>query len=665
MRLRLLQRLPFMTLLVWFVGTVVGIVSGQTFAVAGNGSDVAAKTARVSKSAKVAKPNIVFILADDLGWGELGCYGQEKILTPSIDGLAKQGMRFTQHYTGAPVCAPARCVLMTGKHLGHAEIRGNRDSGNGRIYPGQFPITTDALTIAEVLKTAGYTTGAFGKWGLGPSNTTGSPMKQGFDRFYGYNGQRNAHSYYPPFLDSDEKEVRINSYPIPGHDKKPDGEVVADDYRAKNYAPDLILKEAVRFIDKNKNKPFFLYLPFVEPHVAMQPPQEWVDKYPKEWDEENGEYRGQNGYLPHPRPRAGYAAMISDLDEHVGTILARLKHHGLDENTIVIFTSDNGPTHGGKDPKHHIGGAACTFFRSTGGLRGFKGSCYEGGIRVPCIVRWPGKVEPGSETTVPSYFPDWFPTLAKVAGAEIPASTESDGIDLTGVVQGKPVERKKPMIWDFNGYGGITAVRSGKWKTVRTSVKRSKKKTPAWELYDLDKDPTESNDLASEFPDVVLEMEKAFLENRTVNENFPVPLYDKLQPDQEPSSGKKQSAKPFSQNSLAWKLWSGKLFSDYQKTARRRTLLMEMRTAQVASKMYKLNVGSYPTSIDQLFKQPEGMSRVVWGGPYLARPMPSDPWGQKLILFENNSDQIIVISKGPDQKQSTADDIVFGGVFKR
>ena len=247
-------------------------------------------------------PNLVFILADDLGYGELGCYGQQKIRTPNLDQLATDGVRFTQHYTGAPVCAPARCVLMTGRHLGHAEIRGNRDSGNGRVFPGQWPITAEALTIAEVLKSAGYTTGAFGKWGLGPSNTTGSPMKQGFDRYYGYNCQRNAHSYYPPFLDSNEKEVRINRFPVPGHFRQPEGEVTADRFRGENYAPDLILKEALKFIDQNKKRPFFLYLPFVEPHVAMQPPQEWLDQYPAEWDQEHGEYRGQNGYLPHPRP---------------------------------------------------------------------------------------------------------------------------------------------------------------------------------------------------------------------------------------------------------------------------------------------------------------------------------------------------------------------------
>lgn len=472
-----------------------------------------------------AKPNIVFILADDLGYGELGCYGQEKIRTPNIDQLATQGLRFTQHYTGAPVCAPARCVLMTGQHLGHAEIRGNRDSGNGRIYPGQWPISDEVVTIAEVLKQSGYVNGAFGKWGLGPSNTTGSPMKQGFDRYYGYNCQRNAHSYYPPFLDSDEKEVRINRYPIPGHDRKPEGAVTSDEFRAENYAPDLILKEALKFIDQNKSKPFFLYLPFVEPHVAMQPPQKWLDQYPEQWDQEHGSYRGQNGYLPHPRPRAAYASMISDLDEHVGTIVKRLEKHGLSENTIVIFTSDNGPTHGGRDPNFHIGGAACKFFNSNDGLKGYKGSCYEGGIRIPCIVRWPGRVTPGTTTDLPSYFPDWFPTLTTIAGGQLPSSQRLDGLDLTSLLQGKDApERTEPMIWDFRGYRGIVAIRDGQWKAVRRNL--TTKKPGNWELYNLADDRNETNDLASTHPEIVQRLEKSYRDSRTVEPDFPNPVYD-------------------------------------------------------------------------------------------------------------------------------------------
>ncbi|MEM0897775.1 MAG: arylsulfatase [Verrucomicrobiota bacterium] len=472
-----------------------------------------------------ANPNIVFFLADDLGWGELGCYGQEKIKTPNIDRLASQGMRFSRHYTGAPVCAPARCVLMTGKHLGHAEIRDNGRSGNGREFPGQRPISAEAVTIAEVLQDAGYATGGFGKWGLGPTDSSGSPIRQGFDRFYGYNCQRNAHSFYPPFLDDDEGEEAINENPIPGHLKKPEGDVRAEDYRADTYAPDRILEEAVKFLDENKDEPFFLYCPFVEPHVAMHPPQEWVDEYPEAWDDENGVYRGQNGYLPHPRPRAGYAAMISDLDEHVGTILRRLEEHGLVDSTIVIFTSDNGTTHGGKDPQFGVGGVDAAFFASTAGLRGFKGSVYEGGIRVPCIVRWPGRIEANSTTEVPSYFPDWFPTLCEAAGVTSPE--ELDGEDLTAVLrQEGDFSRRKPMIWEFHGYGGQIAVMDGDWKAVRQSVKRRNQDPGPWELYHLGRDREESKDLSGTQSVELKRLIKAFTMDRSPGLNDPLPLYD-------------------------------------------------------------------------------------------------------------------------------------------
>ena len=468
--------------------------------------------------------NIVFILADDLGWGELGCYGQKKIKTPNIDRLASEGVRFLRHYTGAPVCAPARCVLMTGRHLGHAEIRNNGDSGNGKPFPGQWPISAKAITIAEALKEKGYATGGFGKWGLGPTDTSGSPIRQGFDRFYGYNCQRNAHSFFPPFLDDDEGIDPINSHPIRGHLRKPEGEILADDYRAKTYAPDRILEEALKFIDAHRKGPFFLYCPFVEPHVAMHPPAEWVDRYPKEWDTEKGPYRGQNGYLPHPRPRAGYAAMISDLDEHVGAILERLEKHDLVENTIVIFTSDNGTTHRSRDPNFGVGGVDADFFNSTAGLRGFKGSVYEGGMRVPCIVRWPGLTRPGTTDNTPCYFPDWFPSLCDVAGAPHPDSLDGDSllplIRNTGKL--KPFHRRKPMIWEFHGYRGQLAVMEGKWKAVRQNV-RTKKPGP-WELYDLDQDPAEATNLAQKHPAVLRRLEKAFLADRTVSARYPLKL---------------------------------------------------------------------------------------------------------------------------------------------
>lgn len=476
-------------------------------------------------SGNPSRPNIVFILADDLGYGELGCYGQKKIRTPNIDQLASEGMKFSQHYTGAPVCAPARCTLLTGQNLAHAEIRGNRDSGNGRIFPGQLPITDNIVTIAETLKQAGYTTGAFGKWGLGPSNTSGSPMKQGFDRYFGYNCQRNAHSFFPTFLDSNEREQRINKGLIYGHQRKPEGKVVADDYRLENYAPDVILAEALKFVDKNKKKPFFLYLPFVEPHVSMHPPQEWIDRYPEEWDEEKGAYRGQNGYLPHPRPRAAYAAMISDLDEHVGTVMAKLDQHGIADNTLIVFTSDNGTTHGGRDPKFHIGGVDAEFFNSTAGLKGWKGSVDEGGIRVPCVVKWPGQVAAGSNCDVPSYFPDWFPTLAAIAEAELPAGQHLDGANLLDALKGQPtVVRDNLMIWDFHGYGGLLAIRDGKWKAVRRNLLR---KPSAWELYDLDADVSETNNLAADHSEIVERLEAAYLKTRTAEPDFPLPLYDR------------------------------------------------------------------------------------------------------------------------------------------
>ena len=486
---------------------------------------------------QAAPPNLVFILADDLGYGEAGCYGQAKIRTPHLDQLARDGLRFTRHYAGAPVCAPSRCVLLTGRHLGHAEIRNNRDSGNGKKFPGQFPLTEEALTIAEALKKAGYATGGFGKWGLGPTDTTGSPLRQGFDRFYGYNCQRNAHSYYPPFLDDDHGIEEINATPVPGHRRQTEGEVTAEAYRADTYAPDRILEEALAFLDRfgpagkeggakaaaPGKGPFFLYLPFVEPHVAMQPPQEWVDRYPEEWDRDNGPYRGGSGYLPHPRPRAGYAAMISDLDEHVGAILKKLDDLGLRENTVVIFTSDNGTTHGGRNPRFGVGGVDSKFFNSTAGLRGFKGSVHEGGLRVPTIMRWPGVIAPGSTTDLPSYFPDWFPTLCTLAGTEAPSAL--DGMDLTPLLRGAtPPERKKPMVWEFHGYGGQLAVMDGPWKAVRTGALR--KKPGAWELYHLGNDPGEQHDLAAKHPDILQGLRDAYRADRSPNPNFPFPLLD-------------------------------------------------------------------------------------------------------------------------------------------
>ncbi|WP_414664928.1 arylsulfatase [Horticoccus sp. 23ND18S-11] len=466
--------------------------------------------------------NVVFILADDLGWGELGSYGQKKIPTPHLDKLAAQGMRFTRHYSGAPVCAPSRCVLMTGKHLGHAEVRGNQQAKVRfpQFTEGQYPISADVRTLAQAFRDAGYATGAMGKWGLGPVGSTGDPNRKGFDLFFGYNCQAVAHSFYPEYLWRNAEKVTINRRAIPGHAKQPQGEVKAETWIGETYAPTLIMAEAEAFIARNGRRPFFLYLPFTEPHVALHPPQASVDKFPADWDREV--YRGQAGYLPHPRPRAAYAAMIADLDDHVGRVLAALDRAGVAERTLVIFTSDNGATHPGPTTTpFHIGGADPVFFNSTAGLRGYKGSVYEGGIRVPMIARLPGRIAAGAVNDTPGYFADWFPTLCEAAGLTKPAGLDGESLwpVLTG---GKAGARAKPMLWVFPEYGGQVAVRLGDFKVVRQGLKT---KTPgAWEVYDLATDAAEKSDLAASRADLVRQAEDLLRREVAENAVFPLPI---------------------------------------------------------------------------------------------------------------------------------------------
>lgn len=468
------------------------------------------------------RPNIVFMLADDLGWGEVGCYGQEKIPTPHLDRLASQGMRFTRHYSGAPVCAPSRCVLMTGKHLGHAEVRGNLTAK--KVLPqfdeGQWPLTEQAVTFPQLFQKAGYATGAMGKWGLGPVGSTGEPGRKGFDLFFGYNCQGVAHSYYPPHLWRNSEKVTINEHPIPGHAKQPEGEVKMEDWIGEKYAPDLMMAEAEQFIAANKARPFLLYLPFIEPHVAMHPPRERVEKFPAEWDTEV--YRGGNGYLPHPRPRAGYAAMIADLDGHVGRVLAALDQAGVAERTLVVFSSDNGTTHERPaEPKFHVGGADAVFFNSTAGLRGYKGSVYEGGIRVPTIVRFPGRIPAGAVNGTPGYFADWFPTLCEAAGIQPPAGFDGESL-WAALTSGKSGPRAKPMVWVFPEYGGQVAVQIGDYKLVRQNLK-SKSPGP-WEVYDLATDIGESKDLASQKADLIAQAEEILRREVAENSRFPLAI---------------------------------------------------------------------------------------------------------------------------------------------
>jgi arylsulfatase len=444
-----------------------------------------------------ARPNVILIVADDLGYAELGCYGQKKIRTPHIDRLAGEGMRFTQFYSGAPVCAPSRCVLMTGKHSGHATIRTNSE-----VQPeGQCPIRDEDVTIAELLKARGYATGAAGKWGLGPVGSTGDPNRQGFDLFFGYNCQRHAHNHYPAFLRRNDQVVNLE-----GNDGGATG---------RHYSHDLMEAEALKFIRENRERPFFLYLPFIIPHVALQVPEDSLAEYRGKW--EDPPYVGGRGYLPHPHPRAAYAAMVTRMDRSVGRILDLLKTLALDENTIVLFTSDNGPTHGG------VGGSDSAFFESAGHFRGLKGSVYEGGIRVPLIARWSGGIRAGAVSDHPSAFWDVLPTLCELAGAQAPS--DADGLSLASTLLGRGEQKRHPYLyWEFPSYGGQQAVRLGDWKGVRQQMTRGRLEI---ELYDLKNDPGEKIDVAARHPEVVARIERIMRDGRTPSELFPLPGLDR------------------------------------------------------------------------------------------------------------------------------------------
>lgn len=451
-------------------------------------------------------PNIVFILADDLGYGELGCYGQKWIKTPHIDRLAAEGVRFTQHYSGAPVCAPARCVLMTGKHTGHAYKRNNGDPQGlsalrdryGWEFPGQHPIPDSEITIAELLKARGYATLAAGKWGLGHVGTTGDPNRQGFDLFYGFNCQRHAHNHYPRFLwRNDQKEV------LPGNDRTLHGET---------YSQDKFTEVALEFIRQHKDEPFFVYLPFAIPHLSIQVPEESLAEYRGKIPEADYKHRG---YLKHPAPRAGYAAMVSHMDRDIGKIMALLKELNLDENTLVIFTSDNGPTY------DRLGGSDSEFFNSARDLRGMKGSAYEGGIRVPWVARWPGKIAAGRESDHVSAFYDMLPTLCDVSGATAPR--DIDGISVLPTLLDQEQPQHEYLYWEFPAYGGQQAVRMGDWKGIRQKMFQGNLEI---ELYNLATDRGESQNVAADHPQIVAKMAAAMQAAHVPSQRYPFPAID-------------------------------------------------------------------------------------------------------------------------------------------
>jgi arylsulfatase A len=440
------------------------------------------------------RPNVVFILADDLGYADLGCYGQRKIHTPNIDRLAAEGMRLSQHYSGSPVCAPSRCTLMTGYHSGHGQIRDNKQVGGdegwtlGSTIGGQWPLAEDTFTVGHLFQKAGYATGAFGKWGLGRVGTSGDPQKQGFDHFFGYICQRQAHTYYPNHLWRDGQIFWI-----------PENKNGAE----RVYSHDLIAQEALNFIRANQDRPFFLYVPFTIPHVALQVPADSLAEY-RDLGPDPA-YDGKRGYVAHPRPRACYAGMVTRMDRAVGRITSLLRELGLADNTLVIFTSDNGPTFaGGSDP---------AFFESAGPLRGLKQSVYEGGIRVPFIARWPGRIKPASESDHISAFWDFLPTCADLLGVDPPQGL--DGLSLLPTLLGRPGQQKQHeyLYWELTGQ---QAVRMGDWKALRL---KPKQKT---QLFDLRADLGEKNDVADRHPDIVARAEQIFTSGRTDSKIFPL-----------------------------------------------------------------------------------------------------------------------------------------------
>ena len=448
---------------------------------------------------KTTKPNIIYIYADDLGYAELGCYGQQKIKTPHLDQLAKEGMKFTQHYTSAPVCAPARCMLMTGKHSGHSYIRGNYELGGFQdsTEGGQMPLPEGTFTVAKMMKQAGYVTGAIGKWGLGMSNSTGDPNKQGFDYFYGYLCQKQAHNFYPTHLWLNGKWDSLNNPLILVHTPlaKDAPNSAFDYFKGKDYSLDKMVDKTKGFIKQNKDKPFFLYLPYTGPHVSLQAPDAAVKEYIGQFDE--SPYRGEKGYASTLYPKSTYAAMITYMDKQIGQILKLLKELNLDENTIVMFSSDNGTT-------FDVGGVEAKYFNSVGGLRGLKQDLYEGGIKEPFIVRWPNKIKTGQVTEHISVQYDLMATLADLLKLKIP---KNDGISYLPTLLGKSqMQQKRPyLFFEFPEKGGQIAIRMGDFKGVKSGMKKNK--NAPWEIYNLKTDVNEMTDVAAQNPALAKQFE--------------------------------------------------------------------------------------------------------------------------------------------------------------
>jgi arylsulfatase A-like enzyme len=428
------------------------------------------------------KPNIIYILADDAGIADFGCYGGTKINTPFVDQLAKEGLKFTQHYSGSTVCAPSRSCLMTGQHTGHTTVRGNK----------KIPLTAEDVTVAQIMKKAGYITACIGKWGLGENESSGQPNKKGFDFFYGYLNQGRAHRYYPDYLwRNDQKEYFPNNPTQRTH-----------------YCHDLFTQEALEFIKQNKEKPFFLYLPYTIPHVDLDVPEDSMKPYYGKFGQETA-FKG-NGYRGHPTPRACFAGMVSRMDRDIGQIMDLIKKLDLEKDTLIMFSSDNGATPaGGADPE---------FFKGNGPYRGIKRDLYEGGIRAPMIARWPGKIKTGMITDHISAFWDILPTLADLTGQPVPENI--DGISMLPTLLGQSGKQKQHtyLYWEFYERGGKQAIRKEDWKAVRTNI--NKNPNGKLELYNLKKDVSEKTDVAEKYPNVINELNQLMKEARTESDHF-------------------------------------------------------------------------------------------------------------------------------------------------
>lgn len=441
-------------------------------------------------------PNIIYILADDLGYGDVGYNGQEKFATPNIDRLARQGLVFTQHYAGNTVCAPSRSCLMTGLHTGHTPVRGNKE-----IQPeGQHPLPDTILTVAKLLQQQGYVTGAFGKWGLGFPGSAGDPVNQGFNRFFGYNCQRLGHHYYPYYLWDNETKVELTEN---------------QGQQTGTYAPELIHEKTLAFIEDHKEQPFFLYVPSIIPHAELFAPEEYMERFRGKFPPETvyqGVDEGENyrlgPYGTQEEPHAAFAAMVTLLDDQVGEIVAKVKELGLEENTLIIFTSDNGP--------HQEGGADPDYFNSNGPLKGYKRDLYEGGIRVPTVAYWPSTVKAGQTDHISAFW-DFLPTAAELSGAGIPAGL--DGISYLPTLTGKGTQKQHDYLyWEFHERGGRVAIRKGKWKGVRYDV--LKNPDSPLELYDLSQDIGEEHNVADQHPGIAAELDSLLRQARTPSDVF-------------------------------------------------------------------------------------------------------------------------------------------------